>query len=99
VVAGFFVLTRGAPSELPPVLVVEDGDLVYTYHRLSGTEALFEKKVDPRQLHNLARLRPDDATALRLKLAMKLGVADLRELTEPRTDDLRNHLVSLGYLR
>ena len=30
------------PDPLPHVLTIEEGDLLYTYHMLSGTEALFD---------------------------------------------------------
>ena len=96
---GFVVLKPPAETSLPPVLTLEEGEYLYTYHVLSGTEALFQPKDDPHLVRNLARQRPDDALALRLKLSRNLGVTDLPDIRERRTDLLRQRLVSLGYLR
>ena len=87
------------PDPLPHVLTIEEGDLLYTYHMLSGTEALFDVQEDPNLLRNLCRVRPVDAVALRRELSTRFGVVDLQELREKSRDPLLERLQSLGYLR
>jgi len=99
-VAAGVLLVRPVPETTAPhLLTIEQGDLLYTYHLLTGTEALFDVKEDPDHIRNLCRSRPDDAVAMHLKLARKMGVADLSEFRDQRSDPLRERLESLGYLR
>jgi len=94
-----FLVPFSEPDQLPHVLTIEEGDLLYTYHMLSGTEALFDVREDPNHVRNLCRVRTDDAVALRRELSTRFGVVDLRELREKSRDPLMERLQSLGYLR
>jgi hypothetical protein len=89
----------GPEAGLPPVLSVQKGELLYTYHVLTRTEALFDTGEDPRRLRNLCRRHPEDVVELRLDLCRRYGVSDLARLGTSKTDSLRRQLASLGYLR
>jgi len=94
-----FLRPFSEPDELPHVLLIEEGDLLYTYHLLSGTEALFDVRRDPNHLRNLCPVRPEEAVALRMALTRKMGVADLLELRERSCNPLMKTLQGLGYIR
>ncbi len=81
----------------PGVLLLQDGNLLYTYHIVSRTEGLFDVTLDPECLRNLARERPGETARLRSMLVAEMGVASLAELGavyEPLAARLRG----LGYL-
>jgi len=79
------------------VLRYERDGLLYTYHVLTETEALFDLDGDPRCLENLKLIRWRDAVTLRRWLERELGVASLRELKDAE-DPVLLRLKSLGYL-
>ena len=84
-------------AEVPPIVTCDDGNLRYTYHVLSGTEALFDLRVDPKCLANLAVGLPQTTSVLRNRLQRDLGVQNLGELRDPG-DELYKSLRGLGYL-
>ncbi len=59
------------------------GDLLYTYHAPTDSEALFDLRTDPRCLHSLAGSRPEERDALHHALARELGVVNLQFRTLP----------------
>jgi hypothetical protein len=85
-------------DKLPPVLRMEQDGYVYTYHVLSGTEALFDLRLDPRLLKNLAPSMPDRAFEMRRRLSFRYRVADLADLRK-KEDPTRRSLEAHGYLR
>jgi hypothetical protein len=84
-------------GDVPAILNYERNGLLFTYHVLTSTEALFDLRQDPRCLKNLAELRPVERDSLRRLLCLKHGVLDLRELQDPNDPHLLL-LRSLGYL-
>jgi hypothetical protein len=88
--------SRG-PSTVPSILRIEENGLRYTYHVVSGTEALFDTHADPRALKNLAPDRPEDARRLRARLEEQLEVESLEDLRATQRETIRE-LESLGYL-
>jgi hypothetical protein len=82
---------------IPPVLSLDEGDLRYTYHVMSATEALFDLREDPRCLRNLLPGRAGDARRLRRRLESEWGVVSLDDLRE-RKRRMIEELETLGYL-
>ena len=81
-----------------PVVLRQDGEgFRYTYHVPTGAEALFEIAVDPHELHDVRRLHPDAARALRQTLERRIGVRSLGEL-RPSNGAAAERLHRLGYL-
>jgi hypothetical protein len=74
-----------------------DGELQYTYHLVTGSEALFDLGDDPRALRNLALQQPNDLSRMRARLLADLGVASLEVLRAPHRQTIRR-LEALGYL-
>ncbi len=67
-----------ALAQMPAMTYAErSGDLVYSFHALTSTEALFDLSTDPACLHNLARSRPDEVAPLRAAMRERLGGYDL----------------------
>lgn len=99
VLAAGWSLSRPVAAEpVPPVVTLDEGNLRFTYHVLSGTESLFDVRVDPTCLDNLAPRMPETARVLREHLERDLGVADLAVLRDPGDEHYRN-LHGLGYLQ
>ncbi len=85
------------PPPVPSVLTYQSDGLRYTFHAVTGGEALFDVEADPSLLRNLLPPRFDDARRLRRLLEIELGVEsldDLREVHRTKIDELE----SLGYL-
>ena len=76
---------------------MDEGSLRYTYHLVSGTEALFDIERDPRCLVNLARERPEEVRRLSRALADQLEVGSLEELRDLHQETI-DRLRALGYL-
>ena len=87
----------GVAATTAHVLRYERGGLLYTYHVLTETEALFDLDSDPRCLKNLSSDRWRDAVALRRRLEREIGVMSLHGLKNP-DDPVLQRLRSLGYL-
>lgn len=83
-------------SGMPTIVQMNDGDLRYTFHVVTATDALFDTKNDPKCLTNLATTRPADVIRLRGALTRKLGVTNLVELQSAHRE-LIDHLNELGY--
>jgi len=82
---------------IPTVLTYQSDGLRYTYHVVTGGEALFDVVADPGFLENLLPTRTHDAWRLRRLLEIDLGVDsldDLREAHRAKIDELE----ALGYL-
>jgi hypothetical protein len=75
---------EGAP--VPPVLKLEDGGLLLTFHVPTCEYGLFDKAADPKLLTNLRDARPEDFR--RLKDEFRERVKKQYEGAEP--EDLRN---------
>jgi hypothetical protein len=88
-----------APPEedFPSVLQYEQDGLRYTYHVLTGQEALFDSTADPKELRNLLNERGDDARRMRSALEKELKVDSLDSLRDRRKEEIEQ-LKSLGYL-
>jgi hypothetical protein len=80
-----------------PILIETDGALEYTFHVVTGGEALFDLERDPRRLSNLLQRRPALALHLRECLERRLGVPDIESLIDP-DDPRRKALENMGYL-
>jgi hypothetical protein len=87
----------GDSGEGPPVVRLQEGEYLYLYHVITGTESLYHLPRDPRRLKNLAAERPELAMSLRRTLERKIGVSDLSELRDENGRSL-NALRGLGYL-
>ena len=61
------------------VLEYRQGDLLYTYHLPTRTEALYDVAKDPKCLNNVIDERPEEARRLRLSLEGELDVKHLEE--------------------
>ncbi|MFN7973837.1 MAG: hypothetical protein U0166_16060 [Acidobacteriota bacterium] len=85
------------PPSLPGVVVWHGDGLEYSYHVLTGTEALFDLKEDPRRLVNLAESRKETTRRLRAELEAHLRVRSLDELRQADKEKIAR-LRSLGYL-
>jgi hypothetical protein len=88
---------RAAPAAAGAILVERSGAWEYTYHVVTGSEALFDLGSDPRRLRNLVRAEPELADSLRESLETRLGVSDLSALLAP-DDPRRRALRAMGYL-
>ena len=91
--------SAAARSEIenPAVLVLEHDGFRYTYHAVTGAEALFDLTRDPGRLVNLRRDRPNMCRRFRGMLMAREKVRDLRELRGRHRDEIEG-LRSLGYL-
>lgn len=65
------------------VYSLREGDLLFTYHALTDSEALFDLTSDPRCERNLVRTRTEDRTKLRRALEKRLGVTSLGDRPLP----------------
>lgn len=74
-----------------------EGSLQYTFHLVTGSEALFDLSNDPKALRNLAARRPEDLVRMRLRLIDDLGVKSLDDLRAPHRKTIER-LEALGYL-
>jgi len=86
-----------AADPVPSVLRIEERGLRYTYHVISGSEALFDLRADPGSLRNLLPTRAAEAARLRRALERQLGVSSLEQLRESRRHRIEE-LKALGYL-
>ena len=84
-------------ASVPSLLTLESDGLRYTYHVVSGSEALFEVRHDPELLRNLLSELTEDARRLRRRLEKNLGVRSLDDLRESRCQEIED-LKALGYL-
>ena len=91
----FFFLRSEEKGPLPTLLTYQEGDLLYSFHVPTGSEELYNLKIDPSRRDNLAVTRAEDAARLRQLLTKKLGVKDLEELRKGKVIDA---LTTLGYL-
>lgn len=87
--------TSPAPQPVS-FLEIQRGNLVYTYHLATRSEALFEASSDPDRLANIIRERPEDARKLRLILEDELDVSSLDEIDDAR--EIEDALRGLGYI-
>jgi hypothetical protein len=88
---------KPAPPSAVKILTERDGAFEYTFHLITGGEALFDVERDPRRLTNLLQTKPDLARRLRESLSKRLGLSDLKILLDPN-DPKRKALEDLGYL-
>ena len=88
---------RARARRTPGIVQIEEDGLRYTYHLLSGTEALFDTRSDPRSLRNLLPERSGEGRRLRRQLERELEVPTLEDLRRERQDEI-DDLKSLGYL-
>ena len=84
-------------QDVPGVVSCERGGYRYEYHALSGTDALYDVRADPRHLQNIVRDHADVAGDLRRSLQAQLGVSDLSALRGGYVEAI-SRLRSLGYL-
>lgn len=80
-----------------PVQTLDDGDLRYTFHAVTGMEAIFDLQSDPECRENIAAERPDDVDRLRLLLLERLGIGSL-DVLRARHAGQTAQLRALGYL-
>ncbi len=79
------------------VLEYRDGDLLYTFHIPTGTEALFDLDRDPCCLDNILPENRDLAAFARRRLERAFHVQSLEDLRDQGDPVLRS-LRGLGYL-
>lgn len=79
------------------VLEYRDGDLLYTYHLPTGTEALFDLSKDPDCLTNLMPKNKAQGEHVRRQLEKKLKVKSLEDLRDENNPVLQS-LKGLGYI-
>jgi hypothetical protein len=79
------------------VVQLKEGAYQYTYHLVTGTEALFDLDADPRALRNLAKQQPERTARLRLWLMDDMQIDSLEELRVSEQDTI-DRLKALGYL-
>ncbi len=82
---------------VPTVLTYQSDGLRYTFHVVTGGEALFDVVADPGYLENLVPTRTHDARRLRRLLEIDLGVDSLDDLREAHRGKIEE-LEALGYL-
>ena len=87
--AAAIAFVPAAPLEVPPVVQLEEGNLRFTYHVMTGTRGVFDLAADPKCLRNLAAERPEDARRMEEALERKWSVKDLSELQNARREDIR----------
>ncbi len=80
-----------------PLHVETAGDLRYTFHAVTGIEALYDVANDPNGRVNLAEKRPDDTQRLRKLLLQRTGARNLDSLQAPFAEEIER-LKALGYL-
>lgn len=72
--------TAGAVDVTPGVYTLREGNLLYSYHRLSNSDSLFNLVNDPGCRHNLAPRMVRETSDFRRSLSRRLGVVDLSDL-------------------
>jgi hypothetical protein len=87
---------RADGSERGVISLDRDG-FRYVFHPVTGDEALFDLRADPRQLRNLIRERWDQAHRMRRLLEQERGVESLDALRADEEETIRS-LRALGYL-
>jgi len=80
-----------------PVQTQDDGNLRYTFHAVTGMEALFDLVNDPECQDNVASDRPEDVERLRALLLRRLGIRGL-DVLRSRHAQQAAQLRALGYL-
>lgn len=96
--ARLFAAPAKAPAIVPQgVVQLTEGAYQYTFHLVTGTEALFNLEKDPRALKNLAREQPERTERLRLRLLDEMKVGSLEDLRSSEQDTI-DRLKALGYL-
>ncbi len=81
----------------PPVVHIEREGMLYSYHVITGTEALFDLRTDPECRKNLVTVRREEALRLRRELETDLELDSLDQLRDEDDPQIRI-LRSLGYL-
>jgi hypothetical protein len=84
-------------NTIASVLEYRQGDLLYTFHIPTGTEALFDVVKDPDCLQNILPGNREDAAAARKQLEQEIGVDSLEELRDENNPVLKS-LRGLGYI-
>jgi hypothetical protein len=86
-----------SPHETPAVLAIDHDGYCYTYHVVTGSEALFDVTRDPERLINLLSDRPLVGRRLRGLLEEREKVEDLGVLRGSYRTEIAD-LRTLGYL-
>ena len=83
--------------EIPAILTIGHDGYLYTYHVVTGAEALFDVTRDSELLDNLLSDHPQLGHRLRGMLEDREEVEDLRQFQESFQDEI-DGLRALGYL-